>query len=81
MLKKYYCMVVGEMKECIVFKMECKETKSWVKMIHPVLIQSLEDEFEIQEGCCLVTQAVSGFIFKNCDPRSSCHQEDRQNIV
>ena len=71
MIKKFDCMEEGEIKEYIGCKVVCHWAEKSLKMTQPVLIQSFEDEFEIPEGCHLVTTAVPGSILMKYDPKKN----------
>ena len=49
---------------------------SW-KLTQPVLIQSIEDEFEIPVSKQSITLAVSGSILMKCDPKYKLKPETR----
>ena len=68
-IKKYFDLdKIGELNKYVGCKIEYQREKGWMKMTQPVLIQSLDDEFNLEEivGEC-ATPAAPGSTLEETD--------------
>jgi hypothetical protein len=62
MMKRFDCDEVGPMKEYVGCKVDINEADRSLTLTQPILLQSLEDEFELPEGANPRTPAVAGLV-------------------
>ena len=70
MTQLFNCDDTGEMQEYVGCKIKRNIEEGWLKIMQPVLLQSLNDEFDLPKGADPKTPAVPGSILHKTETKS-----------
>jgi hypothetical protein len=68
MMARFDCDEVGELKEYVGCKIDFNREEGWIKLTQPVLMQSFQDEFELDESDRPRTPATPGEVLQKGQP-------------
>lgn len=75
-IKRFFeCDEVGETKEYVGLKLEYEPEQGYMKITQPVLLQSLDDEFEVPKGDPVATPGVPGEFLRSEEVNATATQQ------